>query len=473
MPAIITDTTRINILEALLTEVNTTSTDTNRYYITIGKSDQYNTNDTTITPVRTKAQERDVRNNMQSVKKVEATSFVIPRQNWTGNREYSAYSDAVEGIPTNSYYVMNEINEVFICLKQPKNNAGVGQVSVNEPTAPSGANINVPFTTADGYVWKFLYQISAGQANNFLSANFMPIEKVIKDSADCNTFELLQKKVQATALKGQILGIEVTSGGSGYTSAPVTIRGNGVNGFATATMSGGAITKIDMDSHGFIGLGRNYDYAEVVIGGNGTGAKARAIIGPPDGIGADPRNDLKSNSLMFNIKPNGIVQSTLFPSGDFIVGNSFRQIGLLKNPLQGDSATAGVNFNLTSGRAMRAFRDSNAVDFDAIKGQIMSDASTPPIKAILDIVTDDEASKVKGQNMIMLYHQNDSTGFGVFPITPGNPINITAGGITRAIDSDLPPQVDPYSGELLYVENRASILRDASQQEDIKVIITV
>ena len=73
----------------------------------------------------------------------------------------------------------------------------------------------------------------------------------------------------------------------------------------------------------------------------------------------------------------------------------------------------------------------------------------------------------------MLYHQNDSTGFGVFPITPGNPINITAGGITKAIDSDLPPQVDPYSGELLYIENRASILRDASQQEDIKVIVTV
>ena len=103
MPAIITDTTRINILDALLTEVNNTSTDTNRYFITIGKSDQYNTSDTTITPARTKAQERDVRNNMQSVKKVEATSFVIPRQNWTGNREYSALSLIHISEPTRPY----------------------------------------------------------------------------------------------------------------------------------------------------------------------------------------------------------------------------------------------------------------------------------------------------------------------------------------------------------------------------------
>lgn len=471
MPAIITDTTRKNILDLLLSEVQAGGA--NQYYIGIGKADQYNAADTTITPVQTKAQERDLRNNMQSVKKVEASSFVIPRQNWSSNREYSAYSDTVVGIPTNSYYVMNSTNEVFICLKQPKNNDGTGLVSLNEPVAPSGNNINVPFTTADGYVWKFLYQISAGQANNFVSANFIPVEKITKDSSQCNTFELLQKKVQATALKGQILGIEVTNGGSGYTSAPVTIRGNGVNGFATATISGGAITKIDMDSHGYIGLGRNYDYAEVIIGGNGSGAKARAIIGPPDGIGADPRDDLKTSSLMFNIKPNGIQASTKFPGGDFVVDGRFRQIGLLKNPLQGDSASNGVRFDLTSGRTLRALRDSNVADFSALVGSEIVDGSTPPVKAFIDDIADDSASMVKGTNTLLLYHQNDSTGFGTFPITAGSPINVTVGGITRSIDSDLPPQVNPYSGELLYVENRASILRDASQQEDIKVIITV
>ena len=32
---------------------------------------------------------------------------------------------------------------------------------------------------------------------------------------------------------------------------------------------------------------------------------------------------------------------------------------------------------------------------------------------------------------------------------------------------------DPYSGEIVYMENRAKVLRDAAQQEDIKVIITV
>jgi hypothetical protein len=33
--------------------------------------------------------------------------------------------------------------------------------------------------------------------------------------------------------------------------------------------------------------------------------------------------------------------------------------------------------------------------------------------------------------------------------------------------------IDRYTGEVLYIENRPRIRRDAEQQEDIKVVITV
>ncbi|MEC7280415.1 MAG: hypothetical protein VXV98_10335, partial [Candidatus Thermoplasmatota archaeon] len=46
------------------------------------------------------------------------------------------------------------------------------------------------------------------------------------------------------------------------------------------------------------------------------------------------------------------------------------------------------------------------------------------------------------------------------------------GGLINQIPT-AEPNVNPHSGELLYVESRAAILRDTSQQEDIKVIITV
>ena len=45
--------------------------------------------------------------------------------------------------------------------------------------------------------------------------------------------------------------------------------------------------------------------------------------------------------------------------------------------------------------------------------------------------------------------------------------------IVNAIDSTgWGGQVDAWSGDLLYIENRARILRDAAQTEDIKVILT-
>ena len=74
-------------------------------------------------------------------------------------------------------------------------------------------------------------------------------------------------------------------------------------------------------------MGQGYNFASVAItGGGGSGAAARAIIGPDSGLGADPRDDLRSTSLMFNTKPNGIEDS------NFIVGQDFRQVALIRDP---------------------------------------------------------------------------------------------------------------------------------------------
>ena len=55
----------------------------------------------------------------------------------------------------------------------------------------------------------------------------------------------------ATVMYGFVIGATVTSGGSGYTSAPaVTITGNGTGAAATATVSGGAVTAINITSAG-------------------------------------------------------------------------------------------------------------------------------------------------------------------------------------------------------------------------------
>src|SRR6056300_412676 len=240
MAAIITDKLRKQVANTLLTEILNGS-DSNEYYVGIGKSDQYDDSDNIATPLRSLREERIARSNLQSVKQVttQGASFVIPRYNWTSGTVYSGFNDNAAGYPSNAYYVLTENNEIYVCLQQGRNALGVAVVSTVQPDySTAGVAATQAFQTADGYRWKFLYALSAIKANNFLSANYVPIQ-FIADSANTpslNTFEQQQAQVKEAATAGQILGVNITSGGTGYSSAPTVIfRGNGVSAAATAT----------------------------------------------------------------------------------------------------------------------------------------------------------------------------------------------------------------------------------------------
>ena len=158
MPAIITDTLRLQIADLFFNDAGD-GADSDEYYIGIGKSDQYSTaNDNVISPLRTFLEERTARNNLQSVKKVEATSIVIPRYSWSSGSSYSGFTDNVVGIPSNSYYVLTESNEVYICLR-------AGQSTIQPNYATAGVLITEAFETSDGYRWKYLYELSAADAS--------------------------------------------------------------------------------------------------------------------------------------------------------------------------------------------------------------------------------------------------------------------------------------------------------------------
>ena len=42
---------------------------------------------------------------------------------------------------------------------------------------------------------------------------------------------------------------------------------------------------------------------------------------------------------------------------------------------------------------------------------------------------------------------------------------------TGTITTDSSGEIDPFSGKILYIENRAAVTRDAAQTEDVKIII--
>ena len=305
------------------------------------------------------------------------------------------------------------------------------------------------------------------KASKFISTAYIPVAKMQDSSgatllldevgvdSDSPAEDVEQQLVQQNAIAGQILGYVVTKGGSGYTSAPtVTIEGNGTNAKAVATAVGGAVTKITVkdSSDNSIAFGSGYTRASVKItGGGGDSAEARPIIGPPNGLGADPRDDLKSGAIMFNAKPTGT------ENGDFIVGNDFRQVVLLKNVLQHDSSgvfTGETGFGLKK-LTLTSVNDGPFVDDLIIEG------GTSGAKAFIDDVD---------SNGVFI-HQSEYTGFADFD--SGETISIVEGGgsTTATVQNILAPEFDPLSGELLYIDNRAAVIRSTEQTEDLKIVI--
>jgi hypothetical protein len=454
---VITDQFKKQVLDDLLADLDSSSV---RYYAAIGRSEDWNASDLATVPTNDSRSVRQARNSLQSAKLIEDASYVIPRRIWVANLIYSPYDDNDVGFPENPFYVINSNNEVYVCLEQGKKQDGSSQLSTNQPT---GNTTGTPFRTADGYTWKFLYSIGALRADKFLSSAYMPVRFVGATDSDSPAEDLQQQLVQNAAVKGQIVGYSVTSGGSGYTSTPsVSIVGNGTGATAYAVRAGETIVdiKVKADSAGNSGnsyFGSGYDYANVVIsGGGGDSCIVRPILGQYDGIGSNPVIDLKSNGVMFNSKPDGI------ENGDFITGDEiFRQVLLLRNP-RVDSAE-GTLLTSTSARALNSIIHDGSGFVKSIVQKSQIQGVTSGAVAIIDDTNDSDT---------IWYHQNETTGFSSFQVAEeiqvvGN-TNIN-GSITNKVDGEF----NQYTGELLYIDNRSAVTRSTDQTEDLKIVITI
>jgi len=453
MPAIITDRFKKEILLNLQKDIDSAA---NNYYVSVGRPIDWNGTDTAPTPTNAIRTIRDAQNNMTAIKNVEAHSFVIPRYTWSLGAIYQAYNDNSVGHPTNSFYVITDENNIYVCLEAGQTALGQSVTSTVKPTG----TLTTAFETADGYVWKFLYSVGALRASQFLSANFMPVTKFGPFDSDDAADHVEQVGIQNAASGGEVVGYQVTSGGSGYTTVPtVEVIGNGVAANATATISGGAVTKINVkDSDGNKAHGRNFTQAYVKItGGNGSGAVARPIIGPAAGFGADPRDDLKATAMMFTAKPAGDEGS------NWVVGNDFRQVTLVKNIEIPDSDAL---YTGVTGNALRRMKFSN------ISSGFSAD------KTILGSTSLANAYVVKSDSDEVWYIQDSDTKFE--PFVEGEVISETDGSGAGTLDASgvdgdsfayINGDVDISTGEVMYIDNRAAIQRSADQTEDIKIII--
>lgn len=463
MTAIISDKIKRLFLTQLFDEATGTKfgDSNNYYYMGVGRSQTWQNNgltDVTTSPINNEREERTFRYNLQSVKAVEAFSFVVPVDEWTANSQYTQYNDNTAGHPATSYYVRTADNNVYICIRTGKDSLGNVQVSTEKP---DHTNTSLPIET-DGYVWKYLYTISVADTNSFLTSNYMPVKFV--DSAAATDPYFGQYTIQNAAVPGQIIGYRVANGGQNYDSSDtVTIIGNGSGATARLVVSSGVITAVEVGDSAGVGtagkptivdaMGSGYDFANVRITSS-TGNDSAEIVpvfAHENGLGADPREDLRATAMMFHIKPEGTV-------GDAWVtgGQDYRQVGLIKNPKD----SAGAAFTGTAGTALKKITCTTVIPgaFDFTDNVRMTGDSNA--NAWIDFIDDST----------IWYHQDEYTGFT--PFRAGENIDIGPGTYTRTIDiHNVQPDIDRFTGDVFFVSNDAAQPRTTGSTDDIKLVI--
>ena len=395
-------------------------------YLFIGKNTAFPNDNAPPTPVNSTANvEYTPWRDMYAAKRITTSdvTHAIPRYDWTSGTVYDKYDDQDTNLlESDDFYVVTEDYNVYKVL----NNAG-GTAST---TKPSGVSTS-PFTTADGYIWKYMYSVSTAKALKFLTNEYIPVQTLASDDGSD------QWDVQAAAIDGGIHVVNVTAGGSAYGSAPaVTITGDGTGATANSTITAGVVTAVTITNPG-----SGYTRAQVAFASGA--ATATAVISPKGGHGSNAVEELGGKYIMLNVRLDGNESNT------FSTANEFRQVGIVRDPYLYGTSTRAV---------ASSFRQSFKYELSSISGTFTLDETI-----------------TSGSNTASVVEFTTPNLFTTLPLNlPFANTASVSGGTSSAsgtIAAITTPGLQPYSGDIIYVENRVPISRAADQIEDVKLII--
>ncbi len=517
MAAIITDQLRILNAKDFIASVASTS---NSFYSFVGLPNPTDVDASWDSSPPDPRDSFDEENNywdtMIALKKIDTDDVkqVIKKITWRSGITYDMYRHDVKAEspskPSNAislyeanYYVMNSDYRVYICLQNgtsPENPSG--RASLDEPTftdlEPREAG-----TSGDGYVWKYLYTIKPGDIVKFESTNFMPVPKDWTTTTEANISAVRNN----ASTSGQLKIVTITNRGVGlgtanttYTQVPIKGDGNGAE--CTIVINNNSNVESVTISKG--GSGYTFGTIDLVAGNVPTGTTAPVfdvIVPPQSGHGADIYRELGArNALIYSRIENDS------ENPDFITGNEIARIGLVQNP-----KAYGTSSNLSLDKAAATYAlkltgtgySSASFTADSFITQTVGFGST----AVGRVVSYDQVTGVlkywqdrstAGFNTDGTKNTNPTYGFKMNRFTPGiadgGSFNIIGGSTTLAIQTSFTgisteinsrtyylgqsfnegvaqPEVEKYTGNIIYVDNRPSITRSSSQKEDIKIIL--
>ena len=347
---------------------------------------------------------------------------------------------------SNKFYVRNSSDQVFKCLF---NNNGAQSNTMPEITIGGDLPENPYIETVDGYKWKYMYSIPTGLKNKFFTDKYMP---VIRDTI-----------VFDNAKNGRIDIIKIINGGSGY------YAGSSVNNYSVVNVTGdGTLANVSVDvvngvivDINILNGGNNYTTATVTVADPlqqaiGNTANLQAVISPQYGHGFDPQRELGGSSVMVSLDFDGDVEGNLPVQSDGT--DLIRQICIAK-----DVQYANGTFGTAS--------------YFPMYTQIIT--SNPPVDFVHNETVYVGASFATSTFSAKVAHFDNNTNTLYVNNIVGDISNIENETIYQKdspssfakIFNLIQPSINIFSGEILFIENRAKITRHENQTESTKFVV--
>lgn len=478
--------------------------DRSKIYIFIGRSQTWNSeryaglgfNDIDTIPAPTDSFDElsEIYDDMIAMKRITRSDVnqVIRKRTWKTNTRYDMYkhnystgnqsATGANKLYDSQFYVMNSDFNVYKCIyngETPSNPNGV--ISTVEPT---GTSTSI-FTTSDTYRWKYMYTLGINDFVKFVSSDFMPVK------TDAN--------VVSAAVSGAIDQAVVRNTGTGLTPgtyfSPI-IGDYSTLGVVTFTVSNTApiAQQIDPSTVSLAVVGEGYTFGTINLTECYTtlaAAQARtgtttdlslgsagidAIISPPDGHGSNVVRELGAFRVMINK-----AVEFLDGAGDVPTDMQFRRFGLISDPQT--PSNSDLTFNTAAVCKAIKFEASASVNYTI--GEVITQATTG---AKGKVIHWDSVNKILRyfQNEYTAVDQSGNNQYKLVEFSGANAITGSQSGTSLIPDTvngtgtvagrDFNAgysgsEVKKFSGSILYIENRKTIIRSDDQIEDIKLVI--
>lgn len=473
--------------------------------------------------------EHETRNNILAVKKLQLTdvSFVVPRRDWTSGIVYDQYDgnyspsnpaqSGATSTKSSSFYVLTDDFNVYKCLFNYNNSA-----STIKPTGTEA----VPITTADNYVWKYLYTIPLSLRNRFLTNDWMPVQKSVLNPFYSNgeistvvidnvgsgyytnntSISLIGDGSGANLVpyvnaSGEVEDIIIVNGGEGYTYVDITVVGQGSGANAYGFLSTGdldtvqstvELSAVDGSIYAFKvnNPGNNYSHANVVVYGDGTDFVGSVVLNNANGVSyitvTTPGSGYTyANVVITGDGSNANVSAILSPYGGHgknpikeLYADTLMFYSTINNEkihnidVNNDYRQFGLIKDLKQYANSKTFANVTGTSCFLINANTTINALSNQLERDTTLTLVNDSTKlfnvveVSANNRILISNLNNAD------LVAGNVLYDSNTDSSFSIETiDNYPTINKFSGDLLFIDNRTTVSYSDQQLVTLRTVI--